>query len=62
MIDYRVYRLDVEGHVLSRFEFEAADDSAALLHARQQMTEHDLEVWQLDRLVGTLRGSKLRAA
>ena len=62
MIDYRVYRLDSEGHVLSRFDIKAADDGAALLHAREQMAEHDLEVWQLDRLVGTLRVSELRAA
>jgi len=62
MSGYRAYTLDAEGHVLSRFEFEATDDDAALLHARHHMTEHDIEVWQLGRVIGMLRVSELRAA
>ncbi len=62
MSGYRAYTLDPQGHVLSQYDFEAADDGAALLHARQQMAEHDMEVWQPDRIVGSLRVSELRAA
>jgi hypothetical protein len=55
MIGYRVYRLNAEGHVLSRAEFEAPDDDTALVQAHQQMLGHDVEVWQLGRLVGSLQ-------
>ena len=36
MDGYRAYTLDAQGHVLSRLEFEAADDAAARTDARQQ--------------------------
>ena len=36
MSGYRAYMLDTQGHVLSRLEFEAADDAAARTDARQQ--------------------------
>jgi len=62
MDGYRAYTLDAQGHVLSRLEFEAADDAAALAHARQRMTDHDVEVWQLQRMIGRLRIADQRAA
>jgi hypothetical protein len=43
------------GHVLKRYDFQSPDDAAALEHARQHVTDKDVEVWQLDRAVGTLR-------
>jgi hypothetical protein len=54
MAEYRAYPLDAQGHVRNRIDFEAADDAAALKHARQYVDGHDIEVWQLKRLIGKL--------
>ena len=55
MPDYRAYVVGNNGHVLKRYDFQSPDDAAALEHARQHVTDKDVEVWQLDRAVGTLR-------
>jgi MFS family permease len=56
--DYRAYVLGKTGHILMRHEFESQDDAAALNHALRYVTDYDVEVWQLDRLVGTLQPKK----
>ena len=58
MVAYRAYALDPHGHITKRFEFEAADDVAALAHARQWVDGCDVEVWQLARVVATLTHGK----
>ena len=52
--DYRAYVIGNDGHVLKRHDFECLDDLAALEYARQYVVGKDVEVWQLDRVVGTL--------
>ena len=56
--DYRAYVLGKTGHILMRHEFESQDDAAALNRARRYVTDYDVEVWQRDRLVGTLQPKK----
>ena len=55
MAEYRAYVLGKAGQVLRRQTFVSSDDAAALEHARQYLVSSDVEVWQQDRLVGTLR-------
>jgi len=62
MTGYRAYKPDAQGHVLSRLAFEVADEAAALSHGRREMTDRDLEVWQLHRMVGRLRVEDQQAA
>lgn len=54
MLTYRAYVLDKNGHVMKRHDFEAVHDEDALRHARQYVDGHDVEVWQLDRVVKLL--------
>lgn len=55
MVGYRAFVLGTTGDVLRRHDFRSTDDAAALEHARQYVDSHDVEVWQLHRLVGVLR-------
>ena len=55
LAEYRAYVLGKAGHVLKRHAFKAPDDAAALERARQYLENSDVEVWQQDRLVGTLK-------
>ena len=48
---YRAYALDAQGSVKS---FEAADDVAALAHARRWVDDCDVEVCQLGRVVAKI--------
>jgi len=58
---YYAYILDAEDHVQKRHDFEAADDAAALQHARRLVGPHDVELWQLKRMVARLvHGKQLR--
>jgi hypothetical protein len=56
--EYRAYVLGKAGQILNRHAFESPDDAAALEHARKFLGSSDVEVWQLDRLVGTLKHSQ----
>jgi hypothetical protein len=51
---YREYLLGSQGQILARSETECDDDVAALEHARKNVLLHPIEVWQGDRLVGTV--------
>ncbi len=55
MAEYRVFVYGKTGQILNRHDFQAANDAAALEHARQYSTSSAVEVWQLERLVGTLQ-------
>ena len=55
MAEYRAYVLGKSGQVLRRQTFASLDDAAALEHARQYLENSSVEVWQQDRLVGTLQ-------
>ena len=41
---YCAYILDAEDHIAKRHDFEAADDAAALKHARRWLDRKDVEV------------------
>ncbi len=43
------------GQTLQRHDFQSENDAAALEHARQYLSDKDVEVRQLDRVVGTLK-------
>jgi hypothetical protein len=51
---YRGYVIGNKGQILKRYEFESLDDVSALVHASQYVDVKKVEVWQLDRCVGTL--------
>ena len=51
---YYAYILDKADHIRKRHDFEAADDAAALKHARQWVDGCDVEVWQVARIVAKL--------
>ena len=57
MPDYRAYILGGEGHrfaIVAEFSRDHADDSTALLAAKQLLDGHDIEVWDGGRLVTRL--------
>ena len=60
MSTYRQYRVDEAGRVIGPPEyFEAANDKAAIEHARSYEREQDVEVWVASRLVHSIaRGRK----
>jgi len=53
-MDYRAYVFGKNGQTIRRHEFQAADDNAALKHARQYIRDKDVEVWQENRNIGLL--------
>ncbi len=54
MPNYRVYCYDGAGKLWVADWVEAADDEAALTAARDMQVAVKCEVWQGDRLVGTI--------
>jgi hypothetical protein len=59
--DYRAFLMGANGSVIKRHDFTLANDADALEHAQQYVATHDVEVWQLHRLVGRLRHSNKAA-
>ena len=55
---YYAYILDAEDRVQKRHDFEAAEDAAALKHARQWVDHSDVEVCQLARIFAKLAHGK----
>lgn len=53
---YRAYLVGENGVFRSAEAFEAACDSSALDHAQQFARRGDVEVWQLGRKIGLLKG------
>ena len=54
MGDYRIYRLDRANHVVDVDYVSAATDDEAMRAARAMKAPGVREVWQGDRLVGTI--------
>jgi hypothetical protein len=54
MPTYRAYFIDKNNCVVSFKPLDAESDERALLVARQFVDELDIEVWQLDRMIGRL--------
>ena len=55
MVLFRAYVIGRDGHIVRRFEFEAASDDEALERARGLVDNHDVELWQGNRLVALLK-------
>ena len=54
MFEYKLYCLDAGGRIARRQEFEAADDAAALAHARAEHAGVNSELWCGARKVALL--------
>jgi hypothetical protein len=55
MQEYRAYLVGPDGHVQNRVDLRCADDAEASRLAKQLFDGRDVELWQLDRKVGTFR-------
>jgi hypothetical protein len=55
MPDYRAYIMGTDGHIQNRVDMRCNDDVEALRLAKQLVDGHDVELWQLDRKVETLK-------
>ncbi|MDN5004617.1 hypothetical protein ACFQZO_27590 [Bradyrhizobium sp. GCM10027634] len=53
---YRAYLVGEDGVFRSAEAFEATSDTSALAYARQFARRGDVEVWQLGRKIGVLKG------
>lgn len=56
MRDYRAYTIGEDGHISGSNSFHAADDAAAIAHARQFVDGYDVELWEAGRKVVLLKG------
>lgn len=55
---YRAYLIGEDGVFRSAEAFEAPSDNAALTYAQQFARRGNVEVWQLDRKIGLLKGEQ----
>jgi len=53
-MDYKLYCIGVDGHVVKRYDFAGADDLAALDRVRELCEEFEIEVWERARFVARL--------
>jgi hypothetical protein len=60
MQDYRAYIMGPDGHVQNRVDLRCNNESEAIRLARQLVDGHDVELWQLDRQIGTFRHTSER--
>jgi hypothetical protein len=51
MHGYKIYTLDRAGHIALAYDFEGADDAAALEEAKKHSGKAAVEVWERSRLV-----------
>jgi hypothetical protein len=58
--EYRVYELDAKAEVARRHELEAESDADALTWAMALGTRHGAEIWEGERMVGAVPGTKPR--
>jgi hypothetical protein len=61
MPNYRAYLLDDDGHVMSALNLSRLDDDAAADTAKQWANDHDVELWQFDRLVAVFKSGSRRS-
>jgi hypothetical protein len=55
MPDYRAYTIGIEGRFIGAEVLSThADDAAAIEAAKQLIGQHDVELWDRDRLVARL--------
>ena len=55
MVEYRAFLIGKDGHFYDAVPLVCADDTEAIQKAKQIFNSHDIELWQSDRLVATLK-------
>ncbi len=55
MAEYRAYLVDTDGHFYDVVPLICVDDAEALEKAKPLEVGHDVELWQLDRKIATLK-------
>ena len=60
MQEYRAYIIGPDGHVQSRVDLRCKDVAEAFELAKQLADGHDVELWQLDRQIGTVKAQGQR--
>ena len=58
MPEYRAYIIGQDGHFKEAVAFVCCDDAEAMKSAKRLVNGHDVELWQLDRLVTTFEQTK----
>ena len=53
MAQYRAYLIGDDGHFYDVFQLVCADDAEAIEMAKKLVIDRDVELWQLDRKIGT---------
>ena len=53
MAEYRAYLIGDDGHFYDVFQLICADDAEAIEMAMRLVIDRDVELWQLDRKIGT---------
>jgi hypothetical protein len=51
-VEYRVYVIGPDDHILRRIDLVCEDDDAALARARRLVEDRPVELWRGDRLLG----------
>ena len=51
-IEYRVYFIGADDHILRRIDFVCEDDVAAMARARRLVEDRPVELWRGDQLLG----------
>jgi hypothetical protein len=57
MPDYRAYFLGDDGHIMSAVNLRCSDDDAAADTAKKLANDHDVELWQFDRLIALFKSA-----
>ena len=53
MAEYRAYLIGDDSHFYDAFPLICADDAEAIEMAKKLVIDRDVELWQLDRKIGT---------
>jgi hypothetical protein len=53
LAEYRAYLIGDDGHFYDVFPLTCADDAEAIEMAKKLVIDRDVELWQLDRKIGT---------
>ena len=54
MQEYRAYILGPDGHIQNRVDLICPNEDRAMERAKQLLVDgHDVELWQLDRMIAT---------
>jgi hypothetical protein len=55
MSHFRAYVVSRDGHFMKSLVLDCADDRAAVESAKQLVDDHDIELWQRDRMIARFR-------